>query len=87
MSQWDKLIADILSQSPNLRFEDLHKALRRIGYEPEQPRGGSSHFTFRKATCIPITLPKKKPPMDKIYVELVADAVEKYLAEEASKDD
>ena len=81
MSQWDKLIAEILSESPNLRFEDLAKALTKIGYEDKQPKGGSSHHTFRKPGCIPVTLPKKKPPMDKKYVELVANAVGAYLTQ------
>lgn len=82
MSQWDKLIAEILSKSPNLRFEDLAKALIRIGYTQSQPKGGSSHHTFRKPGCIPVTLPKKKPPMDKIYVDLVAAAIREYLTQE-----
>lgn len=81
MSQWDKLIAEILSKSPNLRFEDLAKALAKIGYKENQPKGGSSHHTFRKPGCVPVTLPKKKPPMDKIYVELVANAVREYLTQ------
>ena len=87
MSQWDKLIAEILSKSPNLRFEDLCKALTRIGFAMDQPRGGSSHYTFRKAGCIPITIPRKKPPMDKVYVELVANAVKDYLSREEDTND
>ncbi len=81
MSQWDKLIADILSESPNLRFEDLYKALVKIGYAPNQPRGGSSHYTFRKPSCAPITLPKQTP-MKRDYIEIVAEAVKRYLEEE-----
>lgn len=81
MSQWDKLIAEVLAKSPNLRFEDLQKILKRMGYSMEQPRGGSSHHTFRKPGCMPITIPKKKPPIDKVYVELVRTAVLQYLSE------
>ena len=77
MSQWDKLVAEILKQNPNLRFEDLCKAL---GYTAEQPRGGSSHYTFRKDGCMPITLPKHVP-MKKAYINLMADAVRAYLQE------
>ncbi|MEG1658936.1 MAG: toxin HicA [Pseudoflavonifractor sp.] len=87
MSQWEKLIAAILTKNPNLRFEDLCKALSRIGYQVEQPGGGSSHFTFRKANAIPVTLPKKRTPMDKIYVDLVAQAIAQYLSEEASQNE
>lgn len=80
MSQWDKLVDEILKQNPNLRFDDLYKALVKIGYAPEQPRGGSSHYTFRKAGCMPITLPKHTP-MKKVYINLVSDAVRAYLQE------
>lgn len=44
MSQWEKLIADILAENKNLRFEDIRKALVKIGYTMEQPRSGSSHL-------------------------------------------
>ena len=82
MSQWDKLVASILAESKNLRFEELAKALIKIGYTMEQPRGGSSHYTFRKAGCFPITIPKQNP-MNRAYIELVADAVRQYLEEDA----
>ena len=80
MSQWDKLITDILKQSRNLRFEDLSKALNRIGYTMSQPSGGSSHHTFRKKGCTPITIPKQRP-INKVYVNLVAEAVRQHLSE------
>ena len=57
MSQWDKLIADILREDAHLRFEDLCKALEKMGYTARQPRSGSSHYTFRKADHMPITIP------------------------------
>ena len=82
MSQWDKLIAQILSENKNLRFEDLKKALLKIGYAMEQPRGGSSHFTFRKAGCPPITIPQQQP-INRAYIELVAEAVRQYLEEDS----
>lgn len=81
MSQWDKLIEAILRQDPALRFDDLYKALVRVGYAPGQPRGGSSHYTFRKPGCMPITIPKHTV-MGKAYITLVADAVRAYLEEE-----
>lgn len=80
LGQWDKLVAEILQKNPNLRFEDLYKALVKIGYTAEQPRGGSSHYTFRKDGTMPITLPKHVP-MKKAYINLVADAVRAYLQE------
>ncbi len=80
MSQWDKLIAAILAEARSLRFEDLKKALLRMGYTAEQPRGGSSHYTFRKPGCMPITIPKHQP-LNRVYIELVAEAVKRYLEE------
>ena len=81
MSRWDKLISEILSLNRNLRFDALAKALMRMGYSQDQPRGGSSHYTFRKPGCAPITIPKQSP-INKAYIELVAEAVRQYLSEE-----
>lgn len=78
LSQWDKLIVDILSKDAGLRFDDLYKALVKIGYTPSQPKGGGSHYTFRKSGCMPITLPKHVP-IKKAYLNLVSDAVKAYL--------
>jgi predicted RNA binding protein YcfA (HicA-like mRNA interferase family) len=87
LSQWDKLIQEILMLDRNLRFEDLAKALIKIGYTQNQPKGGSSHYTFRKKNCMPITLPKPKGMhMDIAYIRLVRDAVADFL-ESAGGDD
>ena len=40
------------------------------GYEMSAPRSGSSHYTFRKQGCMPITVPKHEP-IKKVYVEMV----------------
>ena len=61
MSQWEKLLAKIMNLSKDLRFEELKKVLESYGYEMSNPRGGSSHYTFRKRGCSPITIPKHIP--------------------------
>lgn len=76
MSQWDKLISRILSLAPDIRFEELKKILVSYGYEMKSPNGGSSHYTFRKVGCTPITIPRHKP-IKKIYVEMVKEVVER----------
>jgi predicted RNA binding protein YcfA (HicA-like mRNA interferase family) len=81
LSQWDKLIDEILKQNSNLRFDDLAKALNKIGYSTNQPKGGSSHYTFRKKGKTPITLPKQSP-MNQAYVELVRDAIAEWEMED-----
>jgi len=79
LSQWDKLLGEILKLNRNLRFEDLAKALIKMGYTQSQPKGGSSHYTFRKTDCMPITLPKpKNSQIDIVYIRLVREAVTKY---------
>ncbi|MCL2053826.1 MAG: toxin HicA [Oscillospiraceae bacterium] len=85
MSQWDKLISDIIKINKNLRFEDLAKALKRIGYTQCQPKSGSSHYTFRKIGKKSITIPKQQP-MNKVYILLVKDALLEYEKEDKSYD-
>lgn len=81
MSKWEKLIQEILRLNKDLRFEDLAKALIKMGYTQHQPRGGSSHYTFRKEGCMPITIPKHTP-LKKVYIEMVRDIVQAYLDSE-----
>lgn len=75
MSKWDKLLARICSLSKDLRFDELRKVLESFGYKMNAPRGGSSHYTFRKTGCQPITIPKHEP-IKKAYVEMVKQIVE-----------
>ena len=75
MSQWDKLISKITSLSADLRFAELKKVLENCGYTMHTPKGGSSHATFRKKGCSPITIPKNDP-IKKVYVEKVCRVVE-----------
>ena len=75
MSKWDKLIARICNLSKDLRFNELRKVLESYGYEMNAPRSGSSHYTFRKQGCMPITIPKHEP-IKKVYVEMVRQSGE-----------
>jgi len=75
MSQWDKLIQRILSLSKDMRFEEISKILISYGYSVNAPRGGSSHYTFRKRGFPPITIPKHEP-IKKVYVEMIRDIIE-----------
>lgn len=74
MSQWDKLLARIVSLSKDLRFEELQKVLESYGYKMVAPRGGSSHYSFCKEGHDRITIPKHRP-IKKIYVEMVREIV------------
>lgn len=75
MSQFDKLINKICNLSNDLRFEELQKILEAYGYTITFPNSGSSHYTFRKPNCMPITIPKHKP-IKKVYVKMVKKVIE-----------
>lgn len=75
MSQWDKLLDRICSLSKEVRFNELRRVLEFYGYEMNAPRGGSSHYTFRKPGKMPITIPKHEP-IKRVYVQMVKEIVE-----------
>lgn len=75
MSQWDKLIERICSLSKDLRFDELRRVLESCGYEMKRPGSGSSHCTFRKSSCVPITIPVHES-IKVTYVRMVRDVVE-----------
>ena len=75
MSKWDKLLSKITSLSKDVRFAELKKILESYGYVMFAPRGGSSHYTFRKSGCRSITIPKHEP-IKKVYVEMVKEIIE-----------
>ena len=83
MSQFDKLLQRIRSLDRNMRFDELKKVLEHFGYTMSGPASGSSHKTFRKAGCYPITIPQHEP-IKKTYVEMVRDVVE---SEENNEED
>ncbi len=75
MSKFDKLLEQIRSMDKNLRFDELKKVLEHYGYAMDGPRGGSSHKTFRKKGCKPITIPQHEP-IKTAYVKEVRSVIE-----------
>lgn len=75
MSKWDKLIMQICNLSKDIRFDELRKVLESYDDEMNSPKGGSSHYTFRKCGCMPVTIPKHES-IKKVYVEMVRQIVE-----------
>ncbi|MCD8107701.1 MAG: type II toxin-antitoxin system HicA family toxin [Oscillospiraceae bacterium] len=74
MSRFDKLIERIYSLDKGLRFDELKKVLESFGYTMYQPKGGSSHYTFRKSGKPAITIPKHEP-IKTCYVRIVKNAI------------
>ena len=63
MSKWNKLLEKISSLSKDMRFNELCIVLESYGYEMYQPRGGSSHCTFRKDGCRLVTISAASLPV------------------------
>ena len=80
MSQFEKLLQRIHALSKELRFDEVRKVLEAYGYTMTAPRSGSSHYTFRKPGCNPITIPKHEP-IKKVYVLLVKEAIESEVSD------
>lgn len=75
MSKFDKLLEHITLLSKDMRFDELRKVLESYGYTMHSPKGGSSHYTFRKPGKMPITIPKHEP-IKKVYVQMVKEVIE-----------
>lgn len=67
-----KLVGKILANRKNVEYNDLKRLLEGFGFECRQPRGGSSHYVFRRPNTNPITVPKNRP-VNKTYVDQVID--------------
>lgn len=75
MGRWDKLIRKITSLNKDMRFLELKKVLESYGYVMSSPKSGSSHHTFRKPGCNPITIPNHEP-IKVVYVKMVKEIIE-----------
>ncbi|MBQ6733819.1 MAG: type II toxin-antitoxin system HicA family toxin [Lachnospiraceae bacterium] len=76
MSKWDKLIQRIKTIDHDLRFTEIQKVMESFGYTGSYPKGGSSHCTFRKPGCNPVTIPTHEP-IAEVYVKTVKRIVER----------
>ena len=76
MSRFEKLKNRLYNADATLSFNELRKILERYGYVAEYPRGGSSHCTFRKPGCFPVTIPRHVP-VGQVYIKAVRSIVEK----------
>ena len=75
MSKFEKLINEIKSLSNDIRFEELKKVLESLGYVATGPKGGSSHYTFRKKGHTPITIPKHET-IKTVYIKMIKELIE-----------
>lgn len=64
-----KILGKILNNPNNVRFEDMRNLLLYFNFKERQPKGGSSHYTYRNGSQI-ITLPRHYP-LNKVYVKRI----------------
>jgi predicted RNA binding protein YcfA (HicA-like mRNA interferase family) len=79
MSKTDKLLQKIRNNPQSVSFEDLDKVLRSFGFEPRQPKGGSSHYFYQRSGFGQITVPRKKPFVKKIYVKNALSLIDEVI--------
>ncbi len=85
MSRLKKLVEKIRNNPKNVRFNELDKILLHYGFEKRQPRGGSSHFTYKLGTTR-LTVPFKQPYIGVVYVELALEALEGVIENDEQDD-
>lgn len=79
------MLNKIKSLNQGMRFDELRKVLEYYGYEMSAPSSGSSHYTFRKLGCNPITIPKHEP-IKVVYVRMVKAVVESELLNQSEEE-
>ncbi|MBR2518163.1 MAG: hypothetical protein IKE46_00020 [Selenomonadaceae bacterium] len=75
MSKLEKLLQRIRNNPKTVRFEELDKILTRQEYERTQPRGGSSHYVYKKPGNRTLTIPRQTPYVNECYVRDVLEAL------------
>lgn len=71
MIKWQKLLERIRCNPKTVRFNEVKKILESMGYKGKKPKSGTSHWTFRKNGCMPITIPERNPYVKETYVKIV----------------
>lgn len=74
MGRREELYQKLQNNPKNVRFEDLDKLLRLYGFESRQPKGGSSHYFYKREGCPSLTIPRHKP-MKTVYVKMVLERI------------
>jgi hypothetical protein len=84
MAQRDKLRRRIEQNPQAVRFEDLDRLLQACGFQVRQPRGGSSHYFYKRGR-VTISIPRRRPHLLPIYVRRALAAIDR-AEEEVSND-
>jgi len=78
MTQQQKLLERLHNNPKNVRFEEIDALLTSYGFAVRQPRGGSSHYVYRRGKWI-ITIARRKPFIHSKAVREVLNAINEIL--------
>ena len=78
MSQLEKLMNSIKNNPKTVKFEELDKILLRAGFTKSQPRGGSSHYTYKKDGKR-LTVPYKQPYIKSEYIKQAIEILDDFF--------
>ena len=66
-----------MKQSPrNIRFEELDRFLRGRDFETTQPRSGGSHYTYRRADGLKITVARPHGGKKTVNINTIEQVLE-----------
>jgi len=74
MSQLMKLWLKAKNNPKTVTFEEADKLLTKAGFTCRQPRGGSSHYIFKKEDRR-VAIPKKQPHIKEDYIKQMIEAI------------
>lgn len=73
----DEKIIRKMKQSPrNVRFEELDRFLRGRDFERTQPRSGGSHYTYRRADGLKITVARPHGGKKTVNINTIEQVLE-----------
>lgn len=80
MGKKEKLLQQMRQNPKNVRYEQLESILLSYGFEKREGKG--SHVVFKLPGQRPLTVPRKKPFLKKIYVENALKAIDALIGNE-----
>lgn len=75
ISRKEKLIKKMKNNPKAMRFEELDKVLKDVGFSCRQPKGGSSHYTYVLEDKL-LTVPYNRPFIKVIYIKIAIRILE-----------
>ncbi len=76
MSRDEKIVRKMRESPRNVRFEELDRFLKGRGFEATQPKRGGSHYTYRRADGLKITIARPHGGKKTVNVHTVEQVLE-----------